>query len=76
MDYERKPAGTGPSLVKERQVRRYVLDERAPTPHGQAGVVDWHARQMPGTLEEPTRFAQLVAGETHLTEVNTDLVDS
>src|SRR5207237_7993727 len=25
--------------------------------------------------EEPTRFAQLLAGETHLTEVNKDLTD-
>jgi hypothetical protein len=38
---------------------RDVLDERAPTPHWKAGVVDWHELQMTWTLEEPTRFAQL-----------------
>ena len=31
---------------------------------------------MTWTLEEPTRFAQLLAGETHLTEVNKDLADT
>ena len=30
---------------------------------------------MTWTIEEPTRFAQLLAGETHLTEINKDLVD-
>src|SRR5437867_11898423 len=30
---------------------------------------------MTWTLEESTRFAQLIAGETHLTEVNKDLTD-
>jgi peptide/nickel transport system substrate-binding protein len=59
MGYERKPAGTGPYLFKERQLSRYVLYERAPTPHWKAGVVDWQELQMTWTLEEPTRFAQL-----------------
>jgi len=51
------------------------LYERAPTPHWKWGVVDWKELQMTWTLEEPTRFAQLLAGETHLTEVNKDLVE-
>jgi ABC-type transport system substrate-binding protein len=38
-------------------------------------MVDWKEIQMTWTLEEPTRFAQLLAGETHLTEVNKDLAD-
>jgi ABC-type transport system substrate-binding protein len=59
MGYERKPAGTGPYIVKERQLSRYVLYERAPTPHWKDGVVDWQELQMTWTLEEPTRFAQL-----------------
>jgi peptide/nickel transport system substrate-binding protein len=73
--YERKPAGTGPYIFKERELGRYVLYERAPTPHWKYGVVDWKELQMTWTLEEPTRFAQLLAGETHLTEVNKDLTD-
>ena len=75
MGYETKPAGTGPYIFKERQLGRYVLYERAPTPHWKWGVVDWKELQMTWTLEEPTRFAQLLAGETHLTEVNKDLVE-
>ncbi len=75
MGYERKPAGTGPYLFKERELGRYVLYERAPTPHWKHGVVDWKEIQMTWTLEESTRFAQLLAGETHLTEVNKDLTD-
>ena len=75
MGYERKPAGTGPYIFKERQLGRYVLYERAPTPHWKHGVVDWKEIKMTWTLEEPTRFAQLLAGETHLTEVNKDLTD-
>ena len=75
MGYETKPAGTGPYIFKERQLDRYVLYERAPTPHWKHGVVDWKELQMTWTLEEPTRFAQLLAGETHLTELNKDLVD-
>jgi peptide/nickel transport system substrate-binding protein len=54
---------------------RYVLYERTPTPHWKHGVVDWKELQMTWTLEEPTRYAQLLAGETHLTEVNKDLTD-
>jgi peptide/nickel transport system substrate-binding protein len=73
--YESQPAGTGPYMFKERQLSRYVLYERAPTPHWKRGVVDWKELQMTWTLEEPTRFAQLLAGETHLTEVNKDLTD-
>jgi ABC-type transport system substrate-binding protein len=76
MGYETKPAGTGPYIFKERQLDRYVLFERAPTPHWKWGVVDWKELQMTWTLEEPTRLAQLSAGETHLTEVNKDLVDT
>ena len=72
---ESKPAGTGPYVFKERQLSRYVLYERAPTPHWKHGTVDWKELQMTWTLEEPTRFAQLLAGETHLTEVNKDLTD-
>jgi ABC-type transport system substrate-binding protein len=75
MGYERRPAGTGPYVFKERELGRYVLYERAPTPHWKHGVVDWKEIQMTWTLEEPTRFAQLLAGETHLTEVNKDLTD-
>src|SRR3989441_9363336 len=73
--YETKPAGTGPYIFKERQLSRYVLYERAPTPHWKHGVVDWKEIKMTWTLEESTRFAQLIAGETHLTEVNKDLTD-
>jgi peptide/nickel transport system substrate-binding protein len=75
MGYESKPAGTGPYSFKERVLGRYVLYERAPTPHWKWGVVDWKELQMTWTLEEPTRFAQLLAGETHITEVNKDLVE-
>src|SRR5687768_1698537 len=73
--YETKPAGTGPYIFKERKLGQYVLYERAPTPHWKHGVVDWKELQMTWTLEEPTRYAQLLAGETHLTEVNKDLGD-
>src|SRR5256712_7246730 len=75
MAYETKPAGTGPYIFKERQPDRYVLYERAPTPHWKHGVEDWKELQMTWVTEEPTRFAQFSAGETHLTEVNKDLVD-
>jgi ABC-type transport system substrate-binding protein len=75
MAYETKPAGTGPYIFKERQLDRYVLYERAPTPHWKWGVVDWKELQMTWTLEEPPRFAQLLAGESHLTEINKDLVE-
>jgi ABC-type transport system substrate-binding protein len=75
MGYENKPAGTGPYIFKERALGRYVLYERAPTPHWKWGVVDWKEIQMTWTIEEPTRFAQLLTGETHLTEINKDLVD-
>src|SRR5216683_5974603 len=75
MVYETKPAGTGPYIFKERQLSRYFLYERAPPPHWKHGVVDWKELQMTWTLEEPTRLAQLLAGETHLTEVNKDLID-
>ena len=61
--YERKPAGTGPYMFKERQLSRYVLYERAPTPHWKYGVVDWKELQMTLTLEESTRYAQLLAGK-------------
>ncbi len=74
--YETHPAGTGPYIFKERQLSRYVLYARAPTPHWKHGVVDWKELQMTWTVEEPTRFAQLLAGETHLTEVNRDLSDA
>src|SRR5262245_57818407 len=75
MGYETKPAGTGPYMFKERMQDRYVLYERAPTPHWKWGVVDWKELQMTWVLEEPTRNAQFVAGETHLTELNKDLTD-
>jgi peptide/nickel transport system substrate-binding protein len=75
MVLETKPAGTGPYLFKERKLDQYVLYERAPTPHWKRGVVDWKEIQMTWTAEEPTRYAQLLAGETHMTEVNKDLVD-
>jgi ABC-type transport system substrate-binding protein len=75
MALETRPAGTGPYLFKERKIDQYVLYERAPTPHWKRGVVDWKEIQMTWTIEEPTRYAQLLAGETHLTEVNKDLVD-
>lgn len=57
-------------IFKERKIDQYVLYERAPTPHWKRGVVDWKEIQMTWTIEEPTRYAQLLAGETHLTEVN------
>jgi len=75
MSYETHPAGTGPYIFKERQPDRYVLYERAPTPHWKHGVVDWKELQMTWTTEEPTRLAQFVAGESHITELNKDLVD-
>jgi ABC-type transport system substrate-binding protein len=75
MAYETHPAGTGPYIFKEQQLSRYFLYERAPTPHWKHGVVDWKELQMTWTLEEPTRLAQLLAGETHLTEVNKDLIE-
>src|SRR2546425_9937295 len=75
MAYETKPAGTGPYIFKERQLDRYVLYERAPTPHWKWGVVDWKELQMTWVTEEPPRFAQLLAGESHLTEINKDLAD-
>jgi ABC-type transport system substrate-binding protein len=62
-------------VFKERQLDRYLLFERAPTAHWKRGTVDWKELQMTWTLEEPTRFAQLLAGETHLTEINKDLSD-
>jgi hypothetical protein len=58
MAYETKPAGTGPYMFKERQPDRYVLYERAPTPHWKHGIVDWKELQMTWTTEEPTRLAQ------------------
>ena len=75
MGYERKPAGTGPYEFLERRLGQYVLYERAPTPHWKHGVVDWKELMLTWTIEESTRYAQLLAGETHLTEVNKDLVD-
>ncbi len=75
MAYETHPAGTGPYLFKERAPDRYVLYERAPTPHWKWGTVDWKELQMTWTIEEPTRLAQLLAGETHLTELNKDLIE-
>jgi ABC-type transport system substrate-binding protein len=75
MAYETKPAGTGPYIFKERQLGRYVLYERASTLHWKHDVVDWKELRMTWTLEEPTRFAQILAGETHLTELNKDLTD-
>ena len=75
MSYETKPAGTGPYIFKERQLGRHVLYERAPTPHWKWGVVDWKEIKMTWSVEEPTRFAQLLVGETHLTELNRDLTD-
>jgi len=75
MSYETKPAGTGPYIFKERQLGRHVLYERAPTPHWKWGVVDWKEIKMTWSVEEPARFAQLLVGETHLTELNRDLTD-
>jgi peptide/nickel transport system substrate-binding protein len=75
MSYETKPAGTGPYIFKERQLGRHVLYERATTPHWKWGVVDWKEIKMTWSVEEPARFAQLLVGETHLTELNRDLTD-
>jgi ABC-type transport system substrate-binding protein len=75
MSYETKPAGTGPYIFKERQLGRHVLYERAPSPHWKWGVVDWKEIKMTWSVEEPARFAQLLVGETHLTELNRDLTD-
>jgi ABC-type transport system substrate-binding protein len=73
--YETRPAGTGPYVFKERQLGRYVLYERAPTPHWKWGVVDWKEIKMTWNVEEPPRFAQLLAGESHITEINRDLTE-
>jgi ABC-type transport system substrate-binding protein len=73
--YETRPAGTGPYVFKERQLSRYVLYERAPTPHWKWGTVDWKEIQMTWNVEEPPRFAQLLAGESHITEINRDLTE-
>src|SRR5207245_5308598 len=75
MAHETRPAGTGPYIFKERQLGRYVLYERAPTPHWKWGVVDWKEIMMTWNVEEPPRFAQLLTGESHLTEINRDLTD-
>jgi ABC-type transport system substrate-binding protein len=75
MGYETRPAGTGPYVFKERQLGRYVLYERAATPHWKWGVVDWKEIQMTWNVEEPPRFAQLLTGESHLTEINRDLTE-
>jgi len=75
MALETRPAGTGPYIFKERAPDRYVLFERAPTPHWKWGTVDWKELQMTWTYEEPTRLAQFFAGETHLTELNKDLIE-
>jgi ABC-type transport system substrate-binding protein len=75
MGYETRPAGTGPYVFKERELGRHVLYERAPTPHWKWGVVDWKEIKMTWNVEEPPRLAQLLAGESHLTEINRDLTD-
>jgi peptide/nickel transport system substrate-binding protein len=75
MAYETNPAGRGPYVFKERRLGRYVLYERTPTPHWKHGVVDWKELQMTWTYDEPTRLAQLLAGATHLTQLNKDLSD-
>ncbi len=75
MGYEKKPAGTGPYEFVERKLGQHVLYKRAPMPHWKHGEVDWKELMMTWTLEEPTRYAQLLAGESHLTEVNKDLTD-
>jgi len=75
MSYETRPAGTGPYIFKERQLSRYVLYERAPTPHWKWGVVDWKEIKMTWNVDEPARLAQLLTGESHLTEINKDLAD-
>src|SRR3989449_558216 len=75
MAYETKPAGTGPYVFKERELSRHVSYERAPTPHWKWGVVDWKEIKMTWNVEEPPRYAQLLAGESHLTEINRDLTD-
>lgn len=69
------PPGRARTSSRERQLGRYVLYERAPTPHWKHGVVDWKEIKMTWTIEESTRFAQLLAREIHLTEVNKDLTD-
>ena len=50
-------------MFKERQLSRYVLYERALTPHWKYGVVDWKELADDLTLEESTRYAQLLAGK-------------
>src|SRR5437867_13457206 len=69
MAYETRPAGTGPYIFKERQLGRHVLYERAPTPHRQWGVVDWKEIKMSWNVEERPRFAQLLAGASHRTDI-------
>lgn len=75
MAYDIHLAGTGPYMFKEQVLDRYVLYTRAPIPHWKRGVVDWKEIQMTWTIEEPTRYAQLLAGEMHLSELNKDLTD-
>ena len=62
MGYESKPAGTGPYIFKERAKDRYVLYERAPTPHWKHGVVDWKELQMTWTLEEADALCAVLSG--------------
>ena len=56
--------------------RTHVLYERAPTRHWKWGVVDWKEIKMTWNVEEPPRFAQLLAGESHIAEINRDLRDA
>ena len=45
-------------------------------PRRTGSMAQWTGKsQMTWTLEEPTRQAQILAGETHLTELNKDLTD-
>ena len=73
--YETHVAGTGPYIFQEHKLGESVLYSRAPGTHWKRGIVDWEELIMTWVLEEATRMAQFVAGETHLTEVNKDLTD-
>ncbi len=75
MGYETKPAGTGPYIFKERQARPLCAVRAGPDAALEAGGGGLERTPDDLDAEEPTRFAQLLAGETHLTEVNKDLVD-
>jgi len=73
--YETQVAGTGPYIFQEHKLGESILYSKAPGTHWKRGDVDWEEMIMTWVVEEATRMAQFLAGETHLTEVNKDLTD-